>query len=294
MARYTGPTTRISRRFGQLILGSGKAFERRNYPPGQHGPKSRRKFSEYAVGLNEKQKLRYIYGLLERQFRRVFEIANRFIVEDSGVREQKMLAGIALGARLPEQWGSAATTVDFYDVRGDLSALLTLGGALPEFDFEPAAPGYLHPGRGARIVRNGAVLGLVGELHPRLVRAFDLTYAPILFEFEYSAAFRANLAQFREVSRFPQIRRDISFTVPVDVAFATLSERVSVAAGSLLKQLSAFDVYQGKGVEIGRKSIALGLILQDLSRTLTDDEADRVVHAVLQDLGSNLDARIRE
>jgi small subunit ribosomal protein S4 len=77
MARYTGPTTRISRRFGQPIFGATKAFEKRNYPPGQHGPKSRRKFSEYAVGLNEKQKLRYIYGLLERQFRRVFEIAKR-------------------------------------------------------------------------------------------------------------------------------------------------------------------------------------------------------------------------
>jgi phenylalanyl-tRNA synthetase beta chain len=230
----------------------------------------------------------------QQQRVRVFEIANRFIVEDSGVREQKMLAGLALGTRLPEQWGSAATPEDFYDVRGDLAGLLALGGGLSEFEFEPAAPGYLHPGRGAHIVRNGIVLGLVGELHPSLLRAFDLTYAPILFEFDYSAAFRANLAQFREVSRFPQIRRDISFTVPVDVAFATLSERVSVAAGSLLKQLSAFDVYQGKGVEIGRKSIALGLILQDLGRTLTDDEADRVVQAVLQDLGSNLDARIRE
>jgi small subunit ribosomal protein S4 len=77
MARYLGPTTRISRRFGQLILGSAKALERRNYPPGQHGPKSRRKFSEYAVGLNEKQKLRYTYGLLERQFRRMFEQAKK-------------------------------------------------------------------------------------------------------------------------------------------------------------------------------------------------------------------------
>ena len=77
MARYTGPTTRISRRFGQQLLGSAKAFERRSYPPGQHGPKLRRKVSEYAVGLNEKQKLRYIYGLLERQFRRVFEIAKK-------------------------------------------------------------------------------------------------------------------------------------------------------------------------------------------------------------------------
>ncbi len=87
MARYTGPTTRISRRFGQHLLGSGKALERRGYPPGQHGPKSRRKLSEYAVGLNEKQKLRYIYGLLERQFRRVFEIAKR----ERGVTGERFL-----------------------------------------------------------------------------------------------------------------------------------------------------------------------------------------------------------
>jgi phenylalanyl-tRNA synthetase beta chain len=223
---------------------------------------------------------------------RVFEIANRFVGDR--LREQKMLAGLALGSRLPEQWGVAATPVDFYDIKGDLAALLALGGGGGEFLFEPAAPGYLHPGRAARIIRDGVEVGYLGELHPRLVRALELTYAPLLYEVDYLAAFRANLAQFREVSRFPQVRRDISFTVPVDVAFATLSERVSVAAGSLLKQLSAFDVYQGKGVELGRKSIALGLILQDLSRTLTDDDADRVVQAVVQDLSSNLDARIRE
>jgi small subunit ribosomal protein S4 len=87
MARYTGPSTRISRRFGQLLIGSAKALERRNYPPGQHGPKSRRKSSEYSVGLNEKQKLRYVYGLLERQFRRVFEIAKR----ERGVTGERFL-----------------------------------------------------------------------------------------------------------------------------------------------------------------------------------------------------------
>jgi small subunit ribosomal protein S4 len=87
MARYIGPTTRISRRFGQHILGSGKAFERRNFPPGQHGPKSRRKMSEYAIGLSEKQKARYIYGLLERQFRRVFAVAKR----ERGVTGERFL-----------------------------------------------------------------------------------------------------------------------------------------------------------------------------------------------------------
>ncbi|MCC6414409.1 MAG: 30S ribosomal protein S4 [Opitutaceae bacterium] len=87
MARYTGPTTRLSRRFNQHILGSGKALERRAYPPGQHGPRLRRKLSEYAVGLNEKQKLRYIYGLLERQFRRLFEKAKR----ERGVTGERFL-----------------------------------------------------------------------------------------------------------------------------------------------------------------------------------------------------------
>ena len=87
MARYTGPTTRLSRRFSQPLLGSIKAYERRTYPPGQHGPKLRRKLSEYAVGLAEKQKLRYIYGLLERQFRRVFAIAKR----ERGVTGERFL-----------------------------------------------------------------------------------------------------------------------------------------------------------------------------------------------------------
>ena len=99
---------------------------------------------------------------------------------------------------------------------------------------------------------------------------------------------------YREISRFPQIRRDISFTVPESVAFRLIANVLVLLASSLLQELRVFDVYQGKGVETGRKSIALGLILQDLSRTLTDEEADRVVAAVRADLRSNLDARIRE
>ena len=226
---------------------------------------------------------------------RLFEIANRFLVDGEGrFREQKMLAALVLGARLPEQWGSAATAVDFYDLKGDLEALLALGGAGAQFLFEPAALPCLHPGRSARIVRGGVEIGHLGELHPRLVRSLDLIHAPIVFEVDYGATFVAKVAQFRETSRYPLIRRDISFSVPEAIAFRRIVERVSVAAESLLQELRVFDVYQGKGVETGRKSVALGLILHDLSRTLTDEEADRVVEAVRIDLRSNLDARIRE
>ena len=232
---------------------------------------------------------------------RLFEIASRFLPPSAGpapggggYREQKMLAALVLGARLPEQWGAKSAAVDFFDLKGDLEALLHLGGAPGEFSFEPGGQPCLHPGRSARIVRSGAEIGQIGELHPAVVRELDLTYAPILFEIDYAAAFVAKVAQFRETSRYPLIRRDISFTVPESTAFRLIGERVSVAAASLLQELRVFDVYQGKGVETGRKSVALGLILQDLSRTLTDEEADRVVDAVRADLRSNLDARIRE
>ncbi len=229
---------------------------------------------------------------------RLFEIANRFLANAAGAGaghgEQKALAALALGARLPEQWGTPATGVDFYDVKADLEALLGLGGAGAEFSFEPAPVAGLHPGRSARIVRGGVEIGCIGELHPGLMRELDFTYAPILFEVDFAATFIAKLAQFRETSRYPLIRRDISFTVPEAIAFRRIGERVSVAAASLLQEIRVFDVYQGKGVESGRKSVALGLILQDLSRTLTDEEADRVVEAVRADLRSNLDARIRE
>jgi phenylalanyl-tRNA synthetase beta chain len=233
---------------------------------------------------------------LQRQHTRVrvFEIAHRFLREGEKNREQKMLAGLVLGSRQPEQWGVASTPADFFDVKGDLQSVFELAGSSQEFSFESGSLSCLHPGRSARIVRRGTELGFLGELHPNLVRELDLTYSPILFELDYLGTFGAKLEQFREVSRFPQIRRDISFTVPEQVAFASLRERVSVVAGDLLQHISAFDLYQGKGVEIGRKSVALGLILQDLSRTLTDEDADRVVHAVVSDLQSNLDARIRE
>jgi phenylalanyl-tRNA synthetase beta chain len=234
---------------------------------------------------------------LRRQQQRVrlFEIANRFLLDRDGrYREQKMLAGLVLGSRLPEQWGTPAAAVDFFDLKGDLEALLALSGPTERFLFEPASLKCLYPGRSARITRLGTEIGHLGELHPALVRSLDLTYPPILFEVDYDATFVAKVAQFRETSRYPLIRRDISFTVPEGIAFRRIGERVSVAAASLLQEMRVFDVYQGKGVETGRKSVALGLILQDLSRTLTDEEADRVVEAVRADLRSNLDARIRE
>jgi phenylalanyl-tRNA synthetase beta chain len=121
-----------------------------------------------------------------------------------------------------------------------------------------------------------------------------LTYSPILFELDYEGATLGHLAHFQELSRFPQVRRDISFTVDAGVSFNALRDRVRVAASARLREITVFDVYQGDGVESGRKSIALGLILQDFNRTLTDEDADRVVAGVVAELRAGFDARIRE
>lgn len=227
---------------------------------------------------------------------RIVEIGARFIAagQESGY-EQRMISGLVSGTRNPEQWGAGRDGADFFDVKADIEALVALSGATDEFQFESQADlSCLHPGRSARILRAGRFVGVLGELHPELTRALDLTYSPILFEMEYEGATMGRLARFQELSRFPQVRRDISFTVDAGVSFSALRERVTVAASTRLREITLFDVYQGEGVENGRKSIALGLILQDFDRTLTDEDADRVVAGVVAELRVGFDARIRE
>ena len=242
-------------------------------------------------------------SLLENQRRqqdrvRLFEHGVVFL-GTSGEREIDVIAGVAGGARWPEQWGrkqaAADGDVDFFDVRADLAALFAACGDPDSFrlEMDAAAPACLHPGRSARIVRSGAPVGWVGELHPEQVQRLDLTYAPVLFEMDMTALAIQPRA-YREVSRLPQVRRDLAIVVDESLPFSSVHERVTLAASSLLRELRLFDVYRGPGVETGRKSIAIGLIFQDDSRTLTDEDADNAVAAIRADLAASLKAKIRE
>ncbi len=222
---------------------------------------------------------------------RLFEHGARF--EDDGV-ETDLIAGIALGNRRPEQWGAAAKPVDFYDVKQDLEALFARTGAFEEFAYVADSQPCLHPGRSARITRRGKTIGWIGELHPELVRSFDFTYAPILFEVEYFPALAAKMPRFEEISRFPRVRRDLAVVVDEKVSLRQLHERVTFAASSLLRDIRVFDVFRGPGIESGRKSVALGLIFQDNSRTLADEDADRLLAAIRADLSATLGAGFRE
>ena len=144
------------------------------------------------------------------------------------------------------------------------------------------------------MLRRNQPVGWLGELHPNLVRALDFTYAPLLFELDAEAALAVRRISYAEISRFPQVRRDLAVVIDEDVTLSSLAERVTLAASSLLRDLRAFDVYRGPGLESNRKSVALGLIFQDISRTLTDEDVERLMVSVVADLRENLNARIRE
>lgn len=216
------------------------------------------------------------------------------VVFPVGAPEVDRLAGLAMGARWPEQWGGGRELVDFFDVRADVVALLSLSGPADEIRFEAAVSPCLHPGRSARIFRGDQAIGWIGELHPEHVRRLEFVSAPILFELDVAAAFAPTRQNFEEPSRYPQVRRDLAFIVDEAVSYSEIRERVFSASSSSLREVVLFDIYRGRGIEEGRKSVALGLILQDKGRTLTDEDIDRLIESVKGSLVAGLRATFRE
>ncbi len=233
---------------------------------------------------------------LSRQQRRVrlFELGVRFIPGPAGLTEEPVLAGIAVGTALPEQWGERARPTEFHDVKADLEAVLDIVGLKAEFDWLADVHPALQPGRTARFRRRGQQLGWVGSLHPRLVRPCGLEEAPLLFELDLNALTVATVAACQEPSRFPAVRRDIAVLVKRDTPVGSLVDAVTDAAGSALREVVVFDIFAGDHIEAGQKSVALGLILQETSRTLTDAETDKIISGVVQRLASDFSARMRE
>jgi phenylalanyl-tRNA synthetase beta chain len=225
---------------------------------------------------------------------RLFESGRKFLTVDGEFREIQALAGVAGGAALPEQWSASQDGVDFFDVKADVEALLRATGAAESFRFVPDQHPALHPGQTARILRDGAPVGWIGRLHPQLERTLDMTYSAVVFEVETESGLRAVVPQHREISRFPAVRRDLAMIVDESVAVQELTDCIRLSAGALLTDVTVFDIYRGKGIENGRKSVAIGLNLQDVSRTLTDDVTDAVVAQVAADLVRECKATIRD
>jgi phenylalanyl-tRNA synthetase beta chain len=229
---------------------------------------------------------------------RLFEIGNKFNLSkdarNGALHEIETLAGIATGTRWPQQWGSRSEPADFYDIKADVLDALALSGDASSVRFEADSVSALRPGRAARIYRGAEPIGWIGEIHPQVTKALDLPATAFLFELEIESAFSSKPVKFHKISKFPSVRRDLSIVVDEGVPLAVLQENVTVSASGLLSELRVFDVYRGPNIESGRKSVALGLILQDSSRTLTDVDADAVVTAVTTRLRDVLSATIRD
>jgi phenylalanyl-tRNA synthetase beta chain len=238
-------------------------------------------------------------ALVENQRRqqprvRLFEIGRRFSLSGGELVEVPVIAGLAAGAALPEQWGIRSEAVDFFDVKSDVEALLRATGAPGDFRFVPDRHPALHPGQTCRILRDGRAVGWLGRLHPELERTLDVTYSALVFEIETESGLAAVLPRHREISRFPAVRRDIAIVVDEAIPVQALLDRIRASAGPLLTDLVVFDIYRGKGITPGRKSVAIGLNLQDISRTLTDVDTDAVVAQVVTDLEREHNAAIRD
>jgi phenylalanyl-tRNA synthetase beta chain len=227
---------------------------------------------------------------------RLFELGKTFAAGTGAPAETLRIAAVACGDAAAEQWGEPARKVDFHDIKGDLDSLAALSGATLEY--RPSTQPFAHPGRSADVFRVGAdgeaaCIGWVGQLHPRLQQALGLDADVLGFEVELEALLARPLPRAKALSKYPSVRRDLAFVVPETVSWAALKASAEAVAGPMLRGVVLFDRYVGKGIESGFKSLAIGLILQDESRTLADRDVDAVVADVVAALGKQHAAVIR-
>lgn len=225
---------------------------------------------------------------------RLFEVGNCFLKVADGVKETGVLAGFASGPRLPEHWDNTAQATDLFDIKADIEAILALTGRTDELVFHPANRDVLSPGRTARIHLGDRAIGWLGALHPATASRWDLDDAAIVFELDLEEAFSAEIPRYSAFSKFPSVRRDIAVVVDESVAAGALVAAARRAGGELLQEVLVFDLYRGSNIDSSRKSIALGLILQDTSRTLIDEDADVALAEIVSHLQTELGATIRK
>ena len=234
------------------------------------------------------------YNLARQQARvRVFETGLRFTLQGNEIKQENMVAGLVSGPQFPLQWGEPERAVDFADLKGDVEALTVPGGG-KRLEAQVAIHPALHPGQTARLSLDGTDLGWMGALHPGLLKALDLPQGALLFELRLEPLLQGKIPAFAPISRFPALRRDLAVVVDEKVSAAALLAGAREAAGSLLQEARIFDIYRGSGIDSGRKSVALSLILQDSSRTLTDEDADGAMQRVADRLRRDLGATIRD
>ncbi len=233
---------------------------------------------------------------------RVFEIGRCFLRVDesqppqdaemtpiAGFQQPRRVAALAAGSAAPEQWGVSPRPVDFFDAKADVEALLSPRQALFARLDHPA----LHPGRAASVSVDGRAVGVVGELHPRWVQKYDLGTAPVVFELDLDPVLQQPLPGYRETSRFPAVVRDLALVVDQEQPAQPLLEGLIASAPAFVREVVLFDVYHGKGVESGKKSLAFRVVMQDTEKTLSDGEVEAAVVKMIEAATRKFAAKLR-
>ena len=238
---------------------------------------------------------------LNRQQNRVrlFETGQIFIRE-GGASEESVLTqdlwfgGAVCGSANPESWHGNDKPVDFFDLKGDLEALFKRVGNEGEYSFRAAKRTALHPGQCAEILRDGKVVGVIGRLHPSVAKAVSVDTPVYLFEISADVLMAGDVTAFRELSKFPEVRRDMALVLDEATAAADVEAVIRSQAGEWLRDIRLFDVYIGKGVEDGKKSLAMGVTWRHAERTLTDDEINSLFAGITGALETELGATLRQ
>jgi len=228
---------------------------------------------------------------------RLFETGLRFVPDESaenGVRQQNMMAGVVSGLRVDEHWSMEKAATDFYDVKGDVEALLALTCDAQGYEFSKAEVAALHPGQTAQITKNGVFVGCVGTLHPELERKLGLNGRTLIFELLLSEVLVQKIPEASDISRFPANRRDLAIVVKEEVDAKKVLQLIEKVGGNYLIDLNLFDVYQGQGIDDGFKSLAIALVLQDTKKTLEEKDITDVIDRVVETLKSELNASLRD
>jgi len=208
------------------------------------------------------------------------------------IAQDPMFAGVICGDMNHEQWAEKSRKVDFYDIKADVEALLSYSAV--ESYFEAAEHPALHPGQSACIIQDSQLVGWVGALHPEVQKSLDIDQPTYVFEVKQSAIANNRISAFSPLSRFPEVRRDLAILVDEKVPAAEILAVINAATSDLVKETQLFDIYQGKGVDEGTKSVAFGLILQEFSRTLTDTDVDTEIENIVSTLNQQFAATLRE
>ncbi|MDD2815408.1 MAG: phenylalanine--tRNA ligase subunit beta [Thiotrichaceae bacterium] len=236
-----------------------------------------------------------MYNQQRQQSRiRFFETGLRFVQVEGALQQEKMLSGILTGSRVPEQWSGSAENVDFFDLKGDVEAILNLGGEAALYQFKAAQHPALHPGQTANIYKGDEWVGILGALHPSIAQKLDFSTPVYLFELRVAPLSAIHAVQFKEVSKYPSVRRDLAMLVDEQVLVGDLLSEIRKLGTELLTDLHLFDVYQGDGIESGKKSLAMGLIFQAFSRNLVESEVDTVIGQLLVHLEKHFGAQLRK